>query len=283
MTLFVLSLLFASAVLHAGWNLLLKGSEEKLLATWLSLLVGAVLFLPALPFIAPLAPGAWPYVAASSLLEVAYFLALTAAYRSGDFTVVYPLARGAVPALLACWSVLFLGERLSLGGVVGLAVLVAGLLCVGGAALVRREGPPQVGAIAWSLAVALILSVLIAVDGKAVKLTPPFSFTLMVFWIAPLLAAPFMVRVKGGAAIARVWKKERLRILAIGPLSLASYALALLAYSQSQLSYAGAIREVGIVLGALAGWRFLGESLGPWKLAGALLTFVGILVIALAG
>lgn len=282
MTPTVLALLFTSAALHAGWNLLVKGALEKLLVTWLSLLSAGVCFLPALFFVAPVAPGAWGYVMASALLEVAYFLALTSAYRLGDFTLVYPLARGGVPALLACWSVLFLGERLSGLGLLGLAVLVIGLLCVGGSALLRRHGAVHGGAVAASLLVALILSVLVAVDGRAVKQTPPFSFTLVVFLIAPLLAAPFMVRIFGIAGIARAWQRDRGRILLVGNLSLVSYALALAAYSRAPVAYAGAIREVGIVLGALAGWRFLGEELGAWRVAGAVLTFAGVLVIALA-
>jgi drug/metabolite transporter (DMT)-like permease len=74
-----------------------------------------------------------------------------------------------------------------------------------------------------------------------------------------------------------------IRIFSIGLLTVCSYLLALFAYSIAPLSYAGAVREVSIVLGAFAGWRFLGEKMGGWRLAGAFVIFSGILIVALFG
>ena len=76
---------------------------------------------------------------------------------------------------------------------------------------------------------------------------------------------------------------HRVGVFSIGLLTICSYLLALVAYSMAPISYAGAIREVSVVLGALAGWRFLGERMGAWRVAGAVIIFSGILVVALFG
>jgi drug/metabolite transporter (DMT)-like permease len=72
-------------------------------------------------------------------------------------------------------------------------------------------------------------------------------------------------------------------LLAIGVLTVAAYSLALWAYSFALLGYAGAIREVSVVMGAYAGWQFLDEKMGGWRVIGAIVIFAGIVVIALYG
>ena len=99
-----LVLLVVAGILHTGWNLLLKRAVEKRVFTWLALVVGAVCWLPLLVFFPSIPKEAWPYVLASGVAEAAYFMALAWAYQQGDFSLVYPLARGSAPALLALWA-----------------------------------------------------------------------------------------------------------------------------------------------------------------------------------
>ncbi len=106
-----LALLLASAALHMGWNFLVKRAGEKQVFTWLALVVGPACFAPFVLIGATFPAQIWPYVLASAFVELVYFMALTYAYGKNDFSLVYPLARGAAPALLAVWAVLFLGER----------------------------------------------------------------------------------------------------------------------------------------------------------------------------
>src|SRR5205823_1748666 len=129
-----LGLVLLAAALHAGWNLLVKRAADKQVFTWCALVVGTVCFAPFLLAGPALPPRAWPYVVASAVAEAAYFAALTRAYTNADFSLVYPLARGAAPALLAVWAALFLGERPGRAGLAGLALLLLGLVIVGGAA-----------------------------------------------------------------------------------------------------------------------------------------------------
>src|SRR5215471_6591844 len=134
MPLTALGLLLLAAVLHAGWNLFVKRAKEKQVFTWWALVVGALCFTPLLIISLPLPLKVWPYVAASALMEAIYFVGLTYAYSLDDFSLIYPLARGAAPAFLLIWATFFLGERPRPLGLIGLVLLLLGLTVVGGAA-----------------------------------------------------------------------------------------------------------------------------------------------------
>src|SRR5712691_13088228 len=126
-----LGLLLVAALLHAGWNLFVKRAGEKQVFTWWGLVVGSVCFAPLLLVSQSFPLRIWPYVIFSALVEGAYYIILTRAYEHGAFSLVYPMARGAAPAFLVVWAVLFLGGRPRPGGVVGLALVVVGRVVVG--------------------------------------------------------------------------------------------------------------------------------------------------------
>src|SRR5215831_16846820 len=111
MPLKALALVLVAAALHVGWNVMVKQIEERQVFTWWALVIGAIVYLPLLALHTPIPATIWPYAISSALVEAAYYLMLMRAYAHGDFSLVYPLARGAAPALLAVWSMVFLGER----------------------------------------------------------------------------------------------------------------------------------------------------------------------------
>jgi drug/metabolite transporter (DMT)-like permease len=285
MPVFAIVLLLGSAILHTTWNLLLKQAGEKYIATWWAVLLGSAVFLPFLLITGLPARETWLYLLASVLLEVGYYIALSTAYQDADFSLVYPLARGAAPALIATWSVLFLGERLTVGGAFGSGIIIFGLLVIGGSNLLQLGGEkkPHLRGIALALTIALLISLYSAIDGAAVKRTPAFPYAVIVFFLAPVLTSPLMIRRYGWPVLKSELTAHRVGVVSIGLLTVCSYLLALFAYSIAPISYAGAIREVSVVLGALAGWRFLGERMGVWRVTGAVIIFCGILIVALFG
>jgi drug/metabolite transporter (DMT)-like permease len=280
-----LALLVGAAALHAGWNFLVKRAGEKQVFTWLALVVGPACFAPFVLFGASFPAQIWPYVIASAVVELIYFMGLTYAYGKGDFSLVYPLARGAAPALLAVWAVLFLGERLRTAGLLGLALLVLGLMVVGGAAWWARRGAPapHLGGVAAALGVACCISIYSAIDGAAVRLTNPLPYIVLVMSLTAMLLAPPMLLRYGQQAVIAEWRANWRRIVLVGIATMFAYSFVLQAYAISRVSYAGAIREISVVFGALAGWLWLGEGFGVPRTAGAALIFLGILVIALTG
>lgn len=278
-----IALLFFSAILHTTWNLLLKQTDDKYIATWWAVLVGSLLFLPVLFFTGLPAKETWVLLVASVCIEVVYYALLSAAYTDSDFSLVYPLARGTAPAFIALWSVWFLGEALSPGGLAGLIIVVLGLLIVGGSGLFITPEKPHLKGILLALTIALLISFYSAIDGAAVKQTSALPYAVLVFFLAPAFASPVVIKRYGWQRLTSVWKTNRNRLILIGLLTVCAYLLVLAAYSMAPISYSGAIREVSVVLGAFAGWRFLNEKLGGWRLFGSTVIFLGILVIAFLG
>ena len=257
---------------------------ERTIAMWWSMALSSVVALPLLR-LQPVSPGAvWPYVLPSALCEVIYFVLLMAAYRSGEFSLVYPIARGATPALVALGSVLFLGERLGPFGLLGLGLIVAGLAVVGSSAwLARREQKLEWLGIALALGAAVFIAFYTVIDGAAVKHNPPAPYTELIFLAMTLGLAPLVVGRYGWREVLAQGRAHWPRLALTALLMFGAYALVLAVYSVAQVSYAGALREVSIVLAALAGWLLLGEDLGRVRVVGSLVVFAGIVLIAMLG
>ena len=290
-----LALVLAAGLLHASWNLILKRSSERVLVAAWAMLLGAAVFTPTLVPAWPPPAGVWPFVGASAVVYVAYYGCLARAYGDGDFSLVYPIARGTAPAMLALWAVLFLGERPSPGGVLGIATILCGLVVLGGAPLwaqvagIRtpagdrwRQLRPHARGSGSAFLVAFFISVYSTLDGAAVQQWDPMPYLVLVFGLSGL-AFVGMLATRGGKRVFRVLRTHFRPIAMIAVMTLVAYALVLRAFQIAPISYAGAAREVGIVFGALAGWLLLGERFGRIRTVGAVLVFAGIGLLALAG
>ncbi len=284
MPILAILLLFVSAAMHTTWNLLLKQSEDRFPATWWTTVVGGVLSLSLLLFVGLPPRQVWLLAILSGFLEAVYFLLLTSAYNSQDFSLVYPIARGAAPGLLAIWSVLFLGEIPTPAGALGLGMIVGGLMILGSTGLLttKVDKMPTTG-ILFALATALIISFYTVVDGTAVRLSPALRYGLSIFVFTPIFVSPFVLRNYGWPRLVSAWRTGYKRFLVIGTIGTTAYLIALLAYSFAPLNYSGAIREVSVVMGAFAGWKFLGEPMGGLRILGAAVIFAGILIIVVFG
>lgn len=279
-----IALLFLSAALHTLWNLSLKRSRQKFIASWWIVTIGAILFMPGLIFTGMPPREIWHFALLSAGLEAAYMLTLSLAYKNSDFSLVYPMARGTAPAFLLLWSLLFLHEDLSSWGIVGLVLIISGLVLTGASSLIQnRTSLPNIHGILAALATAFFISVYTFVDGVAVKRGPALPYGLLMFTLIPLWSTPFVLRNYGWAQVVDEWNAQPVRFLVAGFLGVLAYLIALYAYSFAPISYSGAIREISVVLGALAGWRFLGENLGSVRVIGAFIIFSGILIIAMFG
>jgi len=279
-----LILLFISASMHATWNFLLKNSDEKYIAMgWQVILSGT--FALGFIFFTGLPPRSmWGFALISAILESIYFILLCIAYSDHDFSLVYPIARGAAPALLVLWSAILLREQLTIGGYLGLALITGGIMVIGGTTLIQSNGEkPHLRGILTALLVALIISIYTFIDGTAVKHGPVLPYGLSMFVMIPLITTPYLTRKYGWRPFVDVWKKNRGYLLLGGVMGLVAYMLALFAYTFAPLSYSGAIREVSAVIGAFLGWRFLKEEMGGVRVAGAAIVFTGVMVIAIFG
>ena len=283
MSLFAIGLLLAAAVLHTTWNLLLKQAGEKYIAIWWSAIIGFLVFTPAIYFLGFPSKAVWHILVISAMLEIAYYIVLAEAYKDSDFSLVYPMGRGAAPALIAVWAAIFLGERFTLGGLIGIIVIVIGLLIVGGGNIFQTRSKPQLRGILLALLLALLISIYSILDGIAVKQTNALPYVVVLFLCVPMFTSPLIFKLYGWNKLKNEFSTHDWTLGAIGILTIGAYSLALWAYSISPLGYAGSIREVSVVIAAYAGWQFLGEKFGAVRILGAVIIFAGIMVIALLG
>lgn len=167
MPLSVFLAVLAAALVHASWNALVKAGDDRLASVGIIGATQILISLALLPFVAPLASEAWIFVAISTVLSTAYMIALQRAYRAGDFSQVYPLARGTAPVVVAILSVLILGERLP-----ALAWLAIGLICVGIVSLSLgrgRAGFRDATPVAWALLTGGFIGCYTLIDGLGVR------------------------------------------------------------------------------------------------------------------
>lgn len=279
-----LLLLFASASLHALWNLLLKRAREKYITMGWMVLLGGVFAGFLLLFIGLPPRSLWIYIAVSVAFEAVYFILLSNAYTDHDFSLVYPIARGTAPAFLMVWSVLFLREDLTPGGILGILLIVGGMIVIGATSLVQTQGRRvRLTGIFTALTVALVISLYTFVDGSAVQNSSPLPYALTMFALVPVLTTTYNLRRYGWKRFLSVWDGPRLPLIVASVLGVVAYLLALFAYTIAPVSYSGAIREMSVVIGAFLGWQFLGEEMGGMRVLGSAVIFAGILTIALFG
>ncbi len=284
MPILALVLLLGSAVLHALWNLLLKQSDTKFITMGWQNIISGIISICALFFIGLPPRSMWLLAILSGTLEAIYFGLLTFAYTDHDFSLVYPVARGAAPAMVVIWAALFLREIPSTAGFIGIALIVCGLVIIGSTSLFQNGAhKPQFRGIVTALSVAFIISVYTLVDGFAVKHGPALPYGLSFFVLMPMLTTPLIVRHYGWPQLAAGFRAQPARLILVGFLSAVAYLSALFAYSIAPVNYSEAIREVSVVMGAFAGWYFLGEKMGKVRILGAVAIFAGIVSIAVFG
>jgi drug/metabolite transporter (DMT)-like permease len=264
-----IALVLVAAVLHAGWNVLVKTSADPLRAAVGLQWTAAVVLVPlaGVAWIAggrqPLDPGGVALAAGSAGLETLYFILLAAAYRRGGLSVVYPIARGTAPLLAVCVGVGLLGERLAPAGWLGVAALVGGILLVARPwQILGAPASPQRGATGFALATGAAIAAYSAVDRVGVRLLDPLTY-------AAVLALATAVLLGGAAWVGRRWNPRvvadtrrggRRRTVAAGLLSAVAYLLVLIAYSIAPLAAVAPLREAGVVLAASWGAIRLGET-----------------------
>lgn len=281
-------LILASAGLHVVTHVALKGSRDRPAFVWWMLLWAGVLFLP-IPLLVrgPVPAAGWGWMAFSAVFEAGYFAAIALAYRGADLSLVYPLARGTAPVLLLLWSLLFLGESLTAGGVAGILLITAGLYAVNLPRLgqwleplraVRQAGPR------WALAAGVCTSAYTAIDKVGIGFVPPPLYTYLALWMSLILLTPWTLRLIGRQGLWAELSHSSWRTALAGLTTLGAYLLVLLAMSRSMpAAYAGALREVSVVFGSAYGVFVLREQGGPMRILGAGLVALGAVVIGLLG
>jgi drug/metabolite transporter (DMT)-like permease len=263
----VLLVVLLGALLHASWNLLIKAARNKELTTALVYIMAGVLAAFALPFLPAPAPASWPYLAASTVVELIYGALLAAAYRVGDLSHAYPLMRGTAPLLVAIGSVLIVGEQLAPAVWAGIAVMSCAILSLILEARAQRRSTAATGLAVLN---AFVIATYTVIDGVGSrKSAAPVAYSL---WLFLFIAGPWLAWATARYRRAP-WSTLR-RELATGCIggacSLGSYTLALWAMTRAPIAAVAAVRETSIVFGTVLGALILRERVS-WARALAVL------------
>ncbi len=276
------SLVFAAVLIaaaaHAGWNAAIKRGVDPLATTVLIAVGAAVVALPILALTGLPAPAARPWVIASVVVHLGYFAGLVEAYRAGDMSQVYPIARGSAPLLTALVSTTWLGERLGLIGWLGLLCLVAGVSMLslrGGGELAKLDRR----AVGFALFTALTVCAYSVIDGIGVRAAGDApAYTAAAFLGNGVIMALYGLARRGGklfAAPAQIWRTG----LGGGALQLGSYGVALWAMTVAPIAVVAALRETSVLFGTLIAVVVLREPLRAARVLAAVLIVAGLVLI----
>jgi drug/metabolite transporter (DMT)-like permease len=265
------ALALSSAFVHALWNLLLARARDSQSATAVALIVGAVVFAPVAALTWELDSGVWPYLAASATLEIAYFALLAAAYDRGELSLIYPIARGSAPLLVALFSVILLGTTLHALTVAGVVLIAVGIVLVRG--LVAGERIHLV----FALAIGATVAAYTLCDKAGLRHAQPFTYLELVI-LPSAIAYPLWVRRRTALQPSTASVVAGLAMFGAFGLALAAIRLA----PQAFVPGVQALRETSVVIAVAAGALFLGERVGRMRLVGAVVVVSGVVALALA-
>jgi len=272
------------ALLHAGWNALIKSGQDKQLDTALIHSLGFFVALPILLVVGLPAAAAWPYIAASTTIHLAYYIALAGAYKHGDLGLTYPVMRGCAPLLVAIGSVVFIGEHLSSAAWVGVGVICVGVVTLGlsRSALHAGDSTQRRKALRFAFANAAIIACYTVVDGIGVRASGnamAYVSALFLFDGIPYLLLVMWQRGDRRGAALR-YMAGRWKIASIGTLaSLGSYAIALWAMTRAPVAIVAALRETSVLFAALIGALLLREGFGWQRAVGTLVILGGVMTL----
>jgi drug/metabolite transporter (DMT)-like permease len=279
----VLAAVLGAALLHAAWNSLVKSADDKFLSSALvSLSSGADAFAAALVLPWP-APRSLPFIGASALIHVVYFLFIGRLYRSADLSVAYPVMRGLAPLFAAVLALAVLGEALGPVAAAGVAILVGGVMLMSASGL--AHGRIDAAALLVAVMNSLVTAAYTVIDGQGARISGEgalfaFAYNSWADALRGLVYAPIVFALRGraaGVALARGWRRGLMGGLA----AFLAYAIVVSAMTQAPIAAVAALRETSIVFAALIVVTFLGEPFRAQRATATLIVLVGVVALKL--
>jgi len=276
---FVIAIILSAALLHATWNAIVKTAGDR--TTTLGLVAfGHVIPASIMILMLPL-PGAesFPYILLSTVVHFGYYFMLGKAYQHGDLSVVYPIARGIVPALVSLWAYLLVGEVLPFQAWIGIVLIGLGIQL--GSWTSVRQGVGRT-ALAFAIGTGFCISIYSVVDGIGVRL----SGNTLSYWA---WGAFLHIFIAGFVALRRrqVLLQQSARVWLVGLIgglvSMSAYGLVLYAKNFAPLGAVSALRETSVIFASLIGFILLREGYWVPRLGAAVLMAGGVALVGLSG
>jgi drug/metabolite transporter (DMT)-like permease len=266
-------LVLSAALLHAGWNALLRGGADRLKSMLImSITLGFTGFLMMSAAGVP-----WPaagYVVASGAIHLCYNALLVRMYRSGDLGETYPVARGTSPALIALGGSVLAGEWMGPLGILGIGLVCSGIFLLATARAKDGHARLHLTDLPYALATGVSIAAYSVVDGLGVRASGNwigYTGGIFVFF----LAMPLWVLARRGRSAFTMPLPEIVKAASGGLISLAAYGVIIWAMQNNPMGAVSALRETSVVFAALLGAAFLGERLTGLRLAACCIIALG--------
>lgn len=271
-------LVLMAAVMHASWNALVKAGGDKTAMQVVVIVVSGLPAIAAIPFVPLPDPAAWPFLAASTVIHFAYYVALLGAYRHGDLSQTYPIARGSSPVIVAVGAWLLVGETQNLMQILGIAVASLGIISLAGPLRFgpnsgRRAGEGK--AIAFAFVTSITIACYTLMDGIGVRSTAdPMSY---IVWLLAL-ESPLMLAIglwlRRGRLIA-TYRPALAKGMIGGIVAGLGYGIVIWAMGHAPMAHVSMLRETSVILAAAIGALLLSEPFGKRRIAAATLVALG--------
>jgi phosphonate utilization associated putative membrane protein len=266
------------ALLHAGWNAVVKASSDKALDTAVIHTLASVVALPLLLAVGLPHPSAWPFILASVTIHIAYYIALVGAYQHGELGLTYPLMRGTAPLLVALSAAATLGESLSPLAWAGVLGVSCGVLALG----LSRQALMAPRAVAFALANAVVIALYTVVDGLGTRTSGNALQYVAALFVLEGWPFGLLVLWRRGWGQAWPYARRRAPVALVGACaSLASYGIALWAMTRAPIATIAALRETSVLFAALLGTWLLKEAFTLRRAVGTAVILAGVMALRL--
>ena len=263
-----------AAILHSTWNGMVKKHRNKVISVsaivfgHVPMALVVMLFVP-LPTVESV-----PYIILSALIHQGYQWHLISAYKIGDLTKVYPIARGTGPIIATLISIGLLGVLIEKFQIVSIVLISFGIIFLG---LLGESSLKNKKIIFYSLATGFFIGLYSLIDGYGARISlTPFSFLGWSF-ILNALIFPFTLKFMNYSNVfSRVIKEAKVVFWIGGTLSYIVYAIIVWSFTKAPIPLVGALRETGIIFSIIIGMFFLNEKISIYKIISIILIFLGI-------
>jgi len=263
-----------AALLHAGWNAIIKIKGDRLLTMAVVTLAGSILSAPFLVFVTPPDPTSWPLLALTILLHTGYHLFLPVAYDHRDLGQVYPIARGFAPLLVTVGAIVFAGETIGPWALIGVICLASGVMSL------TFEGNRGIGSSSKAVSYALLTSLFIAaytlVDGIGVRQSDSVLGFAVWLTVGDGLLTYIIVLSWKGTATLEVTRRHLWPGIAGGAMQVGAYWIVIWALALAPMAMVSALRETSVLFAAILSTFLLKEGFGVWRFIATGLVTLGL-------
>lgn len=269
-------LVFLSAFMHALWNLAARKVKGDMGVLWLSVLLATLISTPVYFVISvdfSVYLEALPYILASGIIHVFYFIFLAKSYEQGHISFVYPIARGTGVAGTAVLAFILLDEQISMYGGIAIALILCGTITM---ALGNYTTDKKSGVLAFSVGISIAFYSI--VDKLGVQKIHPVIYIAQMFFFSIVVATPYII-LKHKERCINAFRERKKYILIVGCGSISTYALILFAFRLGHVSYVVALRECSVVLGAIFGILFFKERCSVKKVLAIMTIVCGVILL----